>query len=262
MRNSRKPNVSQEKKTVSIGEKIKYRLLGLPRSLREFDAVIMLLGTMRRIGWMQSAERCLPVDQWGKALPWWTYSAIYWVEELLQGSEDVFEYGSGNSTMWLAERVSHVTSIEDNRLWLDRLGRDAPVNIDCRYKCCGGNILTAPPGDPYVSAINEDEKKFFDLVVVDGKARESCVKESLPHLKKNGLLLLDNSDWPMFSGIHAYLSERDFHRIDFVGLIPGAMNFGCTSIFYKGEDRAPSPLKLPRFWGTKISDFKDSTTDV
>ena len=33
----------------------------------------------------------------------------------------------------------------------------------------------------------------FDLVVVDGRAREACLTAALPHLADNGLIVFDNS---------------------------------------------------------------------
>lgn len=44
----------------------------------------------------------------------------------------------------------------------------------------------------YEKKIKEINKKF-DLIIIDRRARSSCLKECLKHLKKNGIVIFDNS---------------------------------------------------------------------
>ena len=47
-------------------------------------------------------------------IPWFSYSAIDFLEEFLNNSMTVCEYGSGGSTLFFAQRTATVFSIEDN----------------------------------------------------------------------------------------------------------------------------------------------------
>ena len=44
----------------------------------------------------------MPIDKNSNPLPWVTYGFIDFISERLNKSIDVFEYGSGNSTLWYA----------------------------------------------------------------------------------------------------------------------------------------------------------------
>ena len=46
----------------------------------------------------------------------------------------------------------------------------------------------------YSSKISEFSNDFFDIVLVDGRSRPSCLHHSLEKIKRNGILVLDNSD--------------------------------------------------------------------
>jgi len=46
-----------------------------------------------------------------------TYPAIRFLERRLSNSLEVFEFGSGNSTLWWAERVSRIDSCEHDAQW-------------------------------------------------------------------------------------------------------------------------------------------------
>ena len=44
----------------------------------------------------------------------------------------------------------------------------------------------------YVAAIDDVEGPF-DLIVVDGRAREACLRAALPHLADDGIVVFDNT---------------------------------------------------------------------
>ena len=46
----------------------------------------------------------------------------------------------------------------------------------------------------YVGKINDFPDDFFDLVAVDGRARNACLGSVLSKVKQNGYVLLDNSE--------------------------------------------------------------------
>jgi hypothetical protein len=50
----------------------------------------------------------------------------------------------------------------------------------------------------YATVIDQFPDEYFDVVLVDGRARPSCMFHSLRKVKKNGLLILDNADRPYY----------------------------------------------------------------
>ena len=60
---------------------------------------------------------CLPL--WKRsplnlAMPWWSFSAIDFMSKQCRADQDVFEFGSGGSTLFFAKRCKTVTAVEDD----------------------------------------------------------------------------------------------------------------------------------------------------
>lgn len=140
-------------------------------------------------------------------VPWWTYRAIAEVQDWLSarpGPTTVLEYGSGASTVWLSRRAAQVHSIEHDAAFARDLGPTLAqhANIDVRVvppvarphpvvpsgkEGCAGLDFEA-----YVRAI-DDVPGRFDLVVIDGRAREACLEAALARVADDGLVVFDNS---------------------------------------------------------------------
>lgn len=145
------------------------------------------------------------VDLVHLGLPWWTYKAIDRVEGFLQGRDArVFEYGSGASTVWLAQRAGEIYSVEHDEEFANLVGSliSGFDNV---------TLLTVPPKEAMGSAAapsgrrgyeNMDFIEYvetigqvggeFDLIVVDGRARVSCALWAFRYLKPGGILLFDD----------------------------------------------------------------------
>lgn len=50
-------------------------------------------------------------------LPWMTYDAIAFLEEITSEENNVFEWGSGGSTIFFAARCKQVISVEHDKEW-------------------------------------------------------------------------------------------------------------------------------------------------
>lgn len=55
----------------------------------------------------------------GEEIPWYTYLAIEYLSHLDLTGFRVFEFGSGNSTIWWGRRSNFVQAVENNSLWYD-----------------------------------------------------------------------------------------------------------------------------------------------
>jgi hypothetical protein len=138
--------------------------------------------------------------------PWWTYSAIAEVEQFLKNCDhkaQVFEYGSGASTIWLAKRCAKVVSVEHDKAWFFHLKnqiadfhnielvlKEPEYTLDEKYRSQKAPAVTFKA---YVTAIQETQQQF-DLIIIDGRSRGACLEECLPYLKPRGMILLDNSN--------------------------------------------------------------------
>ena len=143
-------------------------------------------------------------------MPWWTFSAIDAVEAHLarkQGAARVFEYGAGASTVWLAKRCREVVTIEHDAQFAElmRSTFSSFENIDARV-CPPSDLVRDHVGarsnrkgfegcsfDEYVSSIGSHQG-LFDLIVIDGRARLSCLAAAKGRLAADGIILFDNSD--------------------------------------------------------------------
>jgi len=139
-------------------------------------------------------------------VPWWTLPAIDAVEQWIaarNGRVRVFEYGSGASTLWLARRCDHVTSIEHDagfaRATSALLARD---NVEVRVIEPERNIAAprTPSGrsgyehcdfSSYVDSIAIGGR--HDLLVIDGRARSACLERAPAFLNPGALIVFDNS---------------------------------------------------------------------
>jgi predicted O-methyltransferase YrrM len=136
--------------------------------------------------------------------PWLTPEAIRLLESMLRPSDIGIEFGSGRSTLWLARRCAHLTSIEHDDAWhakvSDALSGASISHVN--YQCHPRDEPDAT-GDrsayTQVAKLLVDES--IDFALVDGIYRDYVTLYLLPKLKPGGMLIIDNVNWflPSFS---------------------------------------------------------------
>jgi hypothetical protein len=172
-----------------------------------------------------------PVDAEGHAIPWYTFPAIEFLRQLDFSEASVFEYGSGNSTVFWASVARDVVSVEDEESWHAEILRAVPAN--CR-------LLLQTDLDRFVAAI--DDYDAFDVVIVDGPARGrtrlKCARAALRHLKSCGMVIVDNADW--LPQTTAFLRDSGLLQVDFTGFSPINGFTGTTSVFFERNWRTSS----------------------
>jgi hypothetical protein len=172
-----------------------------------------------------------------EGMPWITYDAISFLKKKLTKDMRVFEYGSGGSSVFFSCRTSEVISVEHDERWLERVKQ----YIDSREITNWKGILALPtkkaeplpdssdPGgfsssdknflgysfETYVKSIDAYPDNYFDLIIVDGRARPSCIRRSVSKLKKNGYMLVDNADRANYQrAIDEYMTEGFSTEVD------------------------------------------------
>ncbi len=145
-------------------------------------------------------------------VPWWTYGAIDAVEAFIDGRDgDVhaFEWGSGASTIWLARRVRRVDSVEHHRGFGEmiqaRLADSSPnANLQIVEAVASDHPVVGSHKEgharldfaayvAHIDGVATARAHAFDLIVVDGRAREACLRAALPHLAEGGIVVFDNT---------------------------------------------------------------------
>lgn len=101
----------------------------------------------------------------------------------------MYEYGSGRSTIWFAERVKKIYTVEYQEKWkkqVEQWAIDRKLdNIDITF------CLNDPP-EPYVKTV-ERVKEPIDFLIVDGRNRVESFITALPYLTKDAIVVLDDS---------------------------------------------------------------------
>jgi hypothetical protein len=191
---------------------------------------------------------------WGSLKP--GYDAIEFLTSRIIPGWRVFEYGSGGSTLFWLERGAEVVSVEHDPQWYSQLQENTIQHPKLEYRLilpepgdiCGPLSLSSI-SDPYcyqssnvqfagmnfrryASQIDEFPDQHFDLVIVDGRARPSCLMHSVRKVKIGGMLVLDNADRDYYlARTHPLLKGFTLHR--FRGLAPGSVVYTQTNVYVR-----------------------------
>ncbi len=131
----------------------------------------------------------------GLSLYQWSYPDVPW---LVRGMVDILgnwlkptdrgiEWGSGRSTIWFAERVGSLVSVEHSPDWYKRvcekLEQKGLQNVE--YYLCEDEA-------DYCKVAEMFPSESFDFCLVDGVARDECALATLSLLKPGGIIVVDN----------------------------------------------------------------------
>jgi hypothetical protein len=182
-------------------------------------------------------------------VPLWPYNATIWVENFLlsrKGKAKVFEWGTGASTVWLAKRAEMVISVDDNRYYADSVSKILSrrklknVNISVcerrdKHEGCKATSSLGVGGcfEEYVNEIRKNDR-LYDLIIIDGRAREACIVEAVKKLTPGGIIFIDDSKRKRYKNvIIALQKDRNFTCKHFDGIPYGAPVLSRATIFKK-----------------------------
>lgn len=185
-------------------------------------------GYLSSIGWFNAFDTHQAVDESGNPLPWVTYSFIDFIKSRLNKNLTIFEYGSGNSTLFYAKRVKKVVSVEHDEAWFNKIVKEKATNAEMIF-------THLEKGGEYSKKASSLDQKF-DIVIVDGRDRVNCCKNSINALSENGVIVLDDSERPIYEEARTFLTENGFKELPFTGISPGLFYNKATSIFYKSAN--------------------------
>jgi hypothetical protein len=185
-------------------------------------------GYLATIGWFTAFDTHQAVDANGQPLPWVTYSFIDFIKTRLNKELTIFEYGSGNSTLFYAKRVKRVVSVEHDEAWFNKIVKEKASNAEMIF-------THLEKGGEYCKKANLSGEKF-DIIIVDGRDRVNCCKNSAAALSAVGVLVLDDSERKIYQEARTFLTEKGFKELPFTGISPGLFYNKATSVFYKTDN--------------------------
>jgi len=169
------------------------------------------------MGWRQPAN-LVPRYIGNRCEPWWVRDVIYIMDRVILPEWKV----------WLSVHAASVTTIEDSGLFAKRLGgillRNNITNVDLRLReqQSNGTLRSASRGccfDRYISGAADLPDGTVDMVSVDGRAREHCLREAVRLVKpEGGAVVLDNYvRWRYKEAIRKYIPRGWIrHKADLI----------------------------------------------
>jgi hypothetical protein len=225
-----------------------------------------ILGSLKKIyltetGYIESAN-FKKISRDGSPLPWFSYPAISFIENLNLTNRTVLEIGAGSSTFFWANRAKKVDSLEVKGEWFDKINKlsrnfsninlvgiseidprensDIPPSRDFQNFWLEIEQLLTPTE---LLDINEEAKGFsqslFDLrgffqndvVVIDGICRNLSLIMAGLYTNKSSIIILDNAERPEYSIGKKFLRNKGWFELPFHGM--GALNpYGWTTSIY------------------------------
>ncbi len=202
-------------------------LLLLLKEPKVFKSLISLRtsGYLYTNGWFNSVKKNLPVNKEDAPIPWVTYPFIDFIETKLSRDLELFEFGAGHSTLFYSLKLKSVTAVEPNKDWYNDLRKRISNNV---------NLILSndESAESFVYAVRKLNKKF-DIISIDGVHRVECMRESVNHLKENGVIVLDDSERAEYKDGEKFLLENGYKKIDFWGMSAGYLFKKATTIYYK-----------------------------
>jgi predicted O-methyltransferase YrrM len=167
-------------------------------------------------------------------LPWFSYAAIDFLKRHLRKEMQVFEFGSGGSTLFFAQRCKSVTSVEDNARWCEivaaRLARRGIKNVDVCYLPVVFTSEQAFAASDYLKAVRQSA---VDVIVVDGtdwtcNVRPICFRAAEEQIAPGGIIVVDDS-WRY----RELRQANRAHRVKvFESVGPGRFGITSTDVYF------------------------------
>jgi hypothetical protein len=186
------------------------------------------------------------------AIPWITFSAIEFLDQYTDDGMNIFEYGTGGSTAFFLSKGANVFSVEHDETWANEICQKLSENsenwiLTLRKPQKISDFSSRSPSEPndfisnslsysglsfmeYANEIKRYPDAFFDIVLIDGRARPSCFIAALSKVKKGGIIVWDNTDretyWKAIT-----MSPKQLKLLEFPGPSPYVDFFTKTSVW-------------------------------
>ena len=129
-------------------------------------------------GHLLSKNKQEAIDTNNNPIPWFTYPSIDYLRQLDLSNKIMLEWGSGNSSLFFAQRVKELYSIDHNIEWYEKVKQ---------FKIKNQTLVFA---DTDYELKPKEFNVKFDIILIDGVKREACSKEATKMLNNGGLIII------------------------------------------------------------------------
>ena len=169
--------------------------------------------------------------------PWLTSESVHLLDSMLQPTDIGAEFGSGRSTLWLAQRCAHLISVEHDQVWhekvLSALALERITHVD--YQCHPLDESEAHgERSAYAQVAQCLPPESMDFALVDGVYRDYVTLFLLPKIRIGGMLIIDN--------VNRYLPSST--------MSPGSLPLSATPATAAWEGAAVVLSGWRRIWTT------------
>lgn len=189
---------------------------------------LRMTGYLKEKGWFNSYHTKKSIDINNQSIPWLTYPFIAFIEGRIHNQLTIFEYGSGDSTLWFAKRVQSIDAVEHHFEWYTYVNSKKTNNMTLKH-------VELDYDGNYARAIHLSGK-LYDIVIVDGRDRNKCMEEACKALTSSGVIIVDNSNILKYETGKDYLKKQGFKQLAFEGMAPVTPYLTETSVFYKANN--------------------------
>lgn len=167
----------------------------------------------------RTIEEKKPIWVDGTPVPWVSYPAICFLNQLDFSRKRVFEYGAGSSTRYWSRRAARVVSVESDQAWFEQIKALNLPNTQLHFAS----------GAEYVNTIAQNAP--HDVIVIDGRWRFDCAMKCLAFLSSDGMVILDNAE--RYPAMTEYFRQNNLIQVDMIGHGPQYTHMTCTSLFLR-----------------------------
>lgn len=107
--------------------------------------------------------------------PWYTKPVVEMLYKMDLIGKRVFEFGVGDSTLWFRSRGAETFGVDINIEWAKKVG---------------GHVLWTE--DEFIYQRAQYGLGKFDIIIIDGHFRDTCLLFCMASLNKNGIVIIDN----------------------------------------------------------------------
>lgn len=212
-------------------------------------AAFGLLSSDARHTWIQTVTtshlKTVPLEN---IYPWFSFPSINYLDKHISPDMHVLEFGSGYSTIWWAQRITQVTSIERSTHWIAEvkhaLSKHAMTNVELipfmgftgtteeEITAKSDAIQLVPHIQRYVQA-GRGKAGLYDIVVVDDVFRNEAAAAAVAQLKPGGMLVLDDSERERYKPTFDLFKRMGWSFASFYGATPYHFHEKQTTIWHK-----------------------------
>lgn len=120
--------------------------------------------------------------------PWLSFGAILFLEEIVNKTQKVLEFGSGGSTVFFARNCGSIKSFETNKEWFKKVEEKVKDTENAQIYCSSKNDI--------YNLLEQEIDNSYDIVLVDSYPKDVerivLANMALSKVKHGGYLIVDN----------------------------------------------------------------------